>query len=218
MTVMIDRFFGMPPGIIRLGTVKSLSGVAIKLYMALWHESERKRTRLVRCTTAELEQLTGCSRNALTTARTDLAHAGLLQAERYGQQSFALLLCDPETGKPWPGDPKERILYQKKIDASPPVATDVVTASKPRIDSGVEVAALQHPQTENRSRRDGSVIDKRPATVPVLRPTARDVVERIDTSDEIGLGGISFPFGYNDLISCKRDSHPIMESLRGVFD
>jgi hypothetical protein len=28
MTVMIDRFFGIPPGIIRLGKVKSLSGAA----------------------------------------------------------------------------------------------------------------------------------------------------------------------------------------------
>jgi hypothetical protein len=107
MTTMFEPFFGIPQAIVQLGKVKSLSGVALKLYVVLLHQSERYRTRMLRCTTAELEEFTGCSRNALITARADLARAGLVQSEPHRGQGFVFHLCDPNTGKPWPGDPKQ---------------------------------------------------------------------------------------------------------------
>lgn len=132
MTVMIDKFFGIPREILRHGKLKDLSGVASKLLMALWCKSEQYCTRTVRCTTAELEELTGCSRNALIKARADLVGAGLVQAEPYGVKGFVFHLCDPNTSKPWPGDPKQRILYVKKGVASRPLSSDGERVEKPR--------------------------------------------------------------------------------------
>lgn len=219
MTVMIDRFFGIPPGIIRLGKVKSLSGAAVKLLMALWHESERNCTRTLRYTTAELEELTGCSRNALITARADLVRAGLVQVEPYGVKGFVLHLCNPETGKPWPGDPKQRIIYVKKGAASHPQSSDDERVEKQRQDAAVEPAALNVPQSENPSPRAESIIEKRPVIAPVSQPPMSwNVAEQSHPSDEIGLGGTNFPFGFNNPTSNRPSSDSVTESLRGLFN
>jgi hypothetical protein len=218
MTVMIDRFFGIPPGIIRLGKAKNLSGAAVKLLMALWHESERTCTRTLRCTTAELEELTGCSRNALITARADLVGAGLVQAEPYGLKGFVLHLCNPETGKPWPGDPRQRIIYVKKGVASRPLSSDDQKLENPKLVAAVEPAALRHPQGENPSPHAESGVEKHTVTAPVSPLMSWDVAEQSHPNDEIGLGGTAFPFGFNDPISNRPSSNPVMESLRGLFN
>jgi|GEM_PF-2274298 hypothetical protein len=219
MTVMIDRFFGIPPGIIRLGKVKSLSGAAVKLLMVLWHESEYNCTRTLRCTTAKLEELTGCSRNALITARADLVGAGLVQAEPYGVKGFVLHLCNPETGKPWPGDPKQRIAYVRKGMASRPLSSEGERVERPRLDTAVEPAALKDSQGENPSPHVESTIGKRPVTAPVSPPPMTwNVAEQFHPGGEIDLGGTNFPFGYNISTSNLPDSSSAMESLRGVFD
>jgi hypothetical protein len=218
MTVMIDKFFGIPPGIIRLGKLKSLSGVAVKLYVVLWHQSERYRTRRLRCTTTELERLTGCSRNALITARADLAGAGLVQGEPYGRQGFIMHLCNPETGKPWPEDPQQRVVYEKKRDASQSKAMDVATVAKPKIVSDIGGTAPNHSQRENLSPRADSALAENPVTAPALPPISWDDVERTEAGYEIGLSGAGFPFGYNAPASPKPVSNPAMESLCGVFD
>jgi len=218
MTTMFEPFFGIPQAIVRLGKVKSLSGVAVKLYIVLLHQSERYRTRMLRCTTAELEELTGCSRNALTNARADLAHARLVQVQRRGEQGFILHLCDPATGEPWPGDPKQRIRAPKKDNASGPTALDVARAAKPRIDSEIEAAAFKQPRSENDSFRRDSAVPEHPMSAPVSPTTSWDVVERTDSSREMDLGGTSFAFGYNAPTSSKSGSNPVMESLRGMFD
>lgn len=219
MTVMIDKFFGIPPGIIRLGKVKSLSGAAVKLLMVLWHESEYNCTRTLRCTTAKLEELTGCSRNALITARADLVSVGLVQVERYGVKGFVLHLCNPETGKPWPGDPKQRIIYVKKGVASHPLSSDGERVEKPRPDAAVTPTALKAPQSEKPLPHVESTIGKRPVTAPVSPPsTSWDVAEQIDPSCEIGLSGTNFPFGYNIPTSNRPGSNSVMESLGGLFN
>jgi hypothetical protein len=218
MTTMFEPFFGIPQAIVRLGKVKSLSGVAVKLYMVLLHQSERYRTRMLRCTTAELEELTGCSRNALTKARADLAHARLVQVQRRGEQGFILHLCDPERGEPWPGDPKQRIRAPKKDNASGPTALDVARAAKPRIDSEIEDAAFKQPRSENDSFRGDSAVTEHPMTTLASPTTSWAVVELIGSSYEMDLDGTKFPFGYNAPASCKPGSNPVMESLRGVFD
>jgi hypothetical protein len=222
MTVMIGKFFGIPPGIIRLGKVKSLSGAAVKLLMALWHQSERNCTRTLRCTTAGLEELTGCSRNALITARADLVKAGLVQVEPYGVKGFVLHLCDPETRKPWPGDPKHRIIYAKKDVACGPLSSDGERVEKPKLDAAVEPAVLKDHRSEDPSSRVEPMIDKRidqrPITAPISPPRMSwNVAEQSHPSDEIGLGGTSFPFGYNAPTSSRPGSNPVRETLR-VFD
>ncbi len=215
MTVMIPEFFGIPREIVRLGKLTALRCVALKLYIALWHQSERYRTRALRCSTAELEKLTGCSRNALITARADLALAGLVQVELHGGQGFVFHLCDPSTGKPWPGDPKQRIIYVKKGEASCPVSPDGERVAKPRQDSAIKPAALKHSQVENPSPRGETAIERHPATAPNSPPMSSEVAEQSYPSDQIGLGGTAFPFGFNDPTSNRPG--PVMESLRGLF-
>jgi hypothetical protein len=216
MTTMIAEFSGVPREIVRHGKLKNLSGVALKLYMALWHQSERYRTRMLRCSTTELEELTGCSRNALITARADLARAGLVQGEPHGGRRFVFHLCDPNTGKPWPGDPKQRIIYERKGEAFCPMSSDGERVAKPRQGSGIEPAALNLPQSENHSPRAESIIEKRRITVPISPAMSWDAPQQSHPSVELSLGGTAFPFGFNDLTSNRPG--PGMESLRGLFN
>jgi hypothetical protein len=114
MTVMFNSFFGIPHSAIRSGIVKNLSGAAIRLYMALCHDSERYRTRELTRTVAELRELVGGSPGSHAKARDELVRAGLVQVEPFGQEGFVFQLCDPTTGEPWPVHPQERIAYTKK--------------------------------------------------------------------------------------------------------
>lgn len=117
MTVMIERYFGIPQSAVRLGKVRSLSGAATKLYLVLWHESERYQTRELTRTTRQLRDLMGGARNTHAKAREELIEAGLLEAEPYGTEGFVFHLCNPDTGRPWAIDPKVAVPYRKKNDA-----------------------------------------------------------------------------------------------------
>jgi hypothetical protein len=129
MTTMIDRFFGVPQSVIRLGKLKSLSGIAVKLYVALYHESERYQTRELTRTTKKLTELVGGCRNSHNKARAELIKAGLALVEQTGTDGFIFHLCNPETGKPWSRYPKEKVPYLRKC-ALPAVHTQESLESK----------------------------------------------------------------------------------------
>ena len=136
MTVMCELFFGIPQSAIRLGKIKGLSPFAVKLYLALWHESERHRTRELARTTAQLQALVDGSPNTHAKARAELAKAGLVVVEPSGQDGFIYQLCDPATGKPWPLRPTDKPQYQKKGTPSAAVPqSSVKSQSSPKIDS-----------------------------------------------------------------------------------
>lgn len=118
MTVMIPTYFGVPQSLIRNGRLKSLGGAAVKLYIALWHESERHRTRELTKTASQLRSLTGMHRNSIASAQRELVDAGLVTADRFGEKGFMYQLCDPETAKPWPGRPDVKVDYQKRPAAA----------------------------------------------------------------------------------------------------
>ena len=101
MTVMCKPFFAIPQAAMRLGKLRELGPVAFKLYIALWHDSERYSTRELRRTVAQLQALVGGSRNSHAKARAELVRVGLVVAEAYGAEGFVFHLCNPETGKPW---------------------------------------------------------------------------------------------------------------------
>jgi hypothetical protein len=132
MTVMFERFFGVPQSVIRLGKLKELSGTAVKVYIALMHESERYRTRELTLTVAQLKELVGGSSNSHATARAQLVKAGLVQAESYGAEGFIFNLCNPDTGLPFPLHPREEIRYQKKKVPLPVVAQEAPYHAKLR--------------------------------------------------------------------------------------
>jgi hypothetical protein len=217
MTVMIDKFFGVPREIVRDGKLKNLGGVASKLLMVLWCKSEQYCTRTLRFTTAELEELTGCSRNALIKARAALVSAGLVQAEPYGVKGFVFHLCDPNTGKPWPGNPKQRILYVKKVAGSRPISSDGERLEKPRLNAALKPAALERPQSENPSLRAESAIGNHLETALISPPISWGAAEQSHLSSEIGLGGTNFPFGFNNPTLDRAGSDRDAKSLHGLF-
>lgn len=118
MTTMAGPFFGIPQAAVRLGKLKNLSGVAAKLYLGLWHDSERFSTRELTRTVAQLQALVGGSPNSHAKARRELSQAGLVVAEAYGPEGFVFHLCNPETGKPWPFDPREPVPYERRKSLS----------------------------------------------------------------------------------------------------
>jgi hypothetical protein len=136
MTVMFSKFFGVPQASLRGGKMKGLSGIAAKVYVALCHESERYSTRELTRTVAQLQELVAGSPNSHAKARAELIR---VQAEPYGTEGFVFVLCDPETGQPWPLHPKERAIYQRKGAAPaavPLCATSHIQSRKPpKIDS-----------------------------------------------------------------------------------
>ena len=134
MTTMAEPFFGIPQAAVRLGKIKKLSGMAVKMYLVLWHESERYCTRELTRTTKELMVLMGGSRNTHKKARDELIRAELVQVEQMGTEGFVYHFCNPETGKPWPLSPTEKVVYQPKN--APPIAItqDVSRFKPPEID------------------------------------------------------------------------------------
>jgi hypothetical protein len=126
MTVMIPQFFGVPPQIMRDGLCKRLRPTEIKLYLALLHDSERYRTRELKRTDAKICELVGGSSRALCNARKRLQEFGLLKFDAGRGNVYQYVICNPETGEPWPGPARLPVPYVKKSDASskqaPPVA------------------------------------------------------------------------------------------------
>lgn len=120
MTVMFDRHFGFPHFVIRSGVWAEMKPSEQSLYVCLLHESERCSTREIQRTDSSVCLLTGLSSRTLCNARKKLQERGLLVCRRAHGNIYIYTICNPETGKPWPGHPKQRILYRRKEPASNP--------------------------------------------------------------------------------------------------
>jgi predicted DNA-binding transcriptional regulator len=141
MTTMFDKFFGMPNSVIRSGTWAAMKPAEQSLYTCLLHDSERYRTRELQRTDAQICKLAGLSSRACRDARIKLHERGLVRYKRGNGNVYVYTLCNPETGEPWPGDPKQPIRYIKKVDrvtsedprsASP--STNLAERDQPRRD------------------------------------------------------------------------------------
>ena len=66
MTVMLDRFFGVHPEIVRSGVLKDMSEGEIRLYLALMERSEYRRNRELTFTDRELRgTCRNCTENVM---------------------------------------------------------------------------------------------------------------------------------------------------------
>ena len=119
MTVMLDKFFGVPQSVVRDGRWAKLTPSEQSFYVILLHESERYSTREIQRCDAQIRELSGVSSRALCNARKKLAELGLVAYRKQRGNLYIYDLCNPETGRPWPGSPKERVLYQKKGQCEP---------------------------------------------------------------------------------------------------
>ena len=120
MTTMFDKFFGVPHHVIRTGTWSEMKPTEQSLYICLLHESERCCNRQLVRTDAQMQDLTRLSSRSFCNARKKLQERRLVLCERGSGNVYVYRLCNPETGKPWPGDPKRRIPYVKKSKPDQP--------------------------------------------------------------------------------------------------
>ena len=132
MTVMIDRFFGVHPEVIRSGLFSKLKEGEIRLYIALMERSEFLCTREVILTDEQIRELVGVAPRTLCNARKKLREVGLILSRSGGGNKYKYILCDPTTGKPYPGETKVKAPYQKADPARPQDAPKETRAQPPR--------------------------------------------------------------------------------------
>jgi hypothetical protein len=149
MTVMIAEFFGLPHSLVREGKLQKLNGTAVRLLVFLWHESERLRTRELTLVDRDITRSLKAHRNSLAAARTELKNAGLVIADSFGQKGFLYQLCDPKTGKPWPGPPKVPIKYVKRFRDSSAESDSQARRNAAKGISNSELAGVTFPYGAN---------------------------------------------------------------------
>lgn len=199
VTTMFPLFFGVPQAAIRLGRLKEISGVALKIYIGLLYDSERYQTRELMRTVSELRELVGGAPNSHVKARDELAAVGLVEFEERGTEGILFRLCDPETGKPWPGDPKEKITYQKKTarQAGTPIVNQPDSSS-----SRLHSAAL--------GRTDRSAM-------ATSRPAERLTEQRRNNRRRVSSATVDSPEVLSEIDASETDSeHLASERIGGI--
>ena len=114
MSIMLPRYSGFPPEIFERGLVPKMSDSALRVYMFLCRTSDRQSSRQFTVTDKEIGEHAGPSPRSLQGARVCLGKMGLIACERAPGGAYAYSLCDVDTGKPFPGDPKAKVRYVKK--------------------------------------------------------------------------------------------------------
>src|SRR5689334_13146391 len=100
---MIDSFFGIHPHVLRSGMWQEMKPGEKDLYVYLMKESERRCTREMTVTDAEVELRVGVASRTLCNARKKVQERGLIRcASGYGNK-YTYRICDPKTGLPYPG-------------------------------------------------------------------------------------------------------------------
>ena len=117
MTVMIDRFFGVHPDVLRNGTWARLRPSAQSLYIVVMHESERRSSHAVRCTDARLLELGGIAPRSACDARKQCKEEGILAYRRTDGNVYEYTILDPTTRSPYAvSTPKIRAKYVRLAD------------------------------------------------------------------------------------------------------
>jgi hypothetical protein len=108
VTVMLDSFFGVHPAVIRSGLWKRMRSGERDLYLFLMERSEGLRTRQLKFVDAEVRKAMGTAPRTLCDARKRLQEYGLVLCERKDGNKYLYTICNPITGVPYPGGPKDK--------------------------------------------------------------------------------------------------------------
>jgi hypothetical protein len=84
------------------------------LYLFLMEESERRCTRELTATDAEVTATVGAASRTLCNARKRLQEYGLIRYQASLGNRYRYVICDPNTGEPYPGDPRHPMVVPKK--------------------------------------------------------------------------------------------------------
>src|SRR5271166_82338 len=117
MTVMLDRFFGVHPEIVRSGVLTEMGEGEIRLYLALMERSEYRRNRELTLTDEEIRKRVGLAPRTSCNARKKLQERGLIRCKRTTGNKYRYTICDPKTLAPYPGDSKARIDWKRSQPA-----------------------------------------------------------------------------------------------------
>src|SRR6476646_6914261 len=103
---MIDSFFGVHPYVLRSGQWGKMKPGEKDLYLYLLEESERRCTREIAATDAQIRSLIGAASRTLCNARKKLTEYGLITCKSGQGNRYTYTICNPKTGLPYPGNPR----------------------------------------------------------------------------------------------------------------
>jgi hypothetical protein len=127
MAIMLRRYSGFPPEIFERGIVPQMKDSALRLYLFLCRHSDRRSSRQFKATDAEIGEQAGSSPGALRHARKNLLSLGLIHCEKAPGGAYTYSLCDVDTKRPYPGDPKVKAPYKKKEKQPAPTESNEST-------------------------------------------------------------------------------------------
>jgi len=130
---MLDSFFGVHPHVVRSGLWAKMKPGEKDLYIYLMAESERYRTRFIKATDAAIHCLVGAAPRTLCNARKKLREYGLIRYKAEQGNRYAYTICDPKTGAPYPGDPKDRVDGARRAPAESYEPTQIPAARAPSL-------------------------------------------------------------------------------------
>lgn len=111
---MIDSFFGVHPYLLRSGIWRRMKPGEKDLYLYLMEESERRCTREIMATDAQVTIAVGAASRTLCNARKTLQERGLIQHTSGQGNKYTYVICDPKTGRPYPGDPRVPLVVPRR--------------------------------------------------------------------------------------------------------
>jgi hypothetical protein len=114
VTVMIDSFFGVHPCLVRSGQWAKMKPGEKDLYLFLMEESERRCTRDLTATDVQITVAVGTASRTLCNARKKLQEYGLIRYNAGHGNRYRYVICDPKTGEPYPGDPRQPLVVPKR--------------------------------------------------------------------------------------------------------
>jgi len=145
---MFPSFYAKP-NLLRLGLFPKMSLGELALYEYLIEMCDKRSSRQFKVDHEDVFERTGISERTLITARKKLLEKGLILYRLHVYE-----VCDPETLKPFPGDPK--IPCRKKStspDPQPPmpkVEADDAPETKPKMRiEGVDLSDVDFPHGWN---------------------------------------------------------------------
>ena len=111
---MIDSFFGVHPYVLRSGQWGKMKPGEKDLYLYLLEESERRCTREIAATDAQITSLIGTASRTLCNARKKLVEYGLITCKAGLGNRYTYAICNPKTCLPYPGDPRTPITVPRR--------------------------------------------------------------------------------------------------------
>lgn len=112
MTFKFPRYSGFPIELLSRGHWAQMSGGAKGLYIVLCGASDRRSSRRFELKDEDVVKMAGVSRGTLKAGRKELSEMGMVVCDREPGGRFTFELCNPKTGRPFPGDPRAKVAYE----------------------------------------------------------------------------------------------------------